>query len=327
MWRIAAVYDSDRGQLVVGSAHTQPLKYRLQPWSHTTSAGFTVRGLRSVPSGRPLIHFIHGNGYAGLVYEHMLAPLLDHADLFISDVQGHGESDHGGRFQGWNGTASLCEEALTAVLPEYQQACRDAQGQALPVLGLGHSFGGVMTALMMARSPELFSRAVLLDPVLFSPNMLRFMAATNVVGLWRRNRMATRARKRRSHWPDLTAAHANFHERGIFRGWDERALKSYLTHGLEPQQQGGVGLKCRPEREAEIFGSYPRRLWSSLRGVQTPVHLIYGNRTYPFVGESAKRWQRMVRQVTTEVVSGGHCFMLEHPEDTAERVVRRLFPE
>lgn len=313
---------------MAGSTHIDSLKHRLQPWSHRTSAGFTVRGLRSAPSGRPLIHFIHGNGYAGLIYEHMLAPLLEHADLFISDIQGHGESDHGGRFQGWNRTAALCEEVLNRFLPDYQEAYReqcpsDPDG-ALPVLGLGHSFGGVMTSLMMARSPQLFTRAVLLDPVLFSPNMLRLMAASNTVGLWRRNQMATRARKRRSHWPDLNAAHANFHERGIFRGWDERSLRSYLDHGLHPHQQGGVGLKCAPEREAEIFGSYPRRLWPSLRKVSTPVHLIYGNRTYPFVGESAKRWQRLAGQVTTEVVPGGHCFMLERPEDTAERIIGAL---
>lgn len=274
-----------------------------------------------MPTGRPLLHFIHGNGYAGLVYEHMLAPLLDHADLFISDIQGHGESDHGGRFRGWNGTAALCEEVLAHFLPEY----RNADGKVVPVFGLGHSFGGVMTSLMMARSPERFERAVLLDPVLFSPNMLRLMAATNTVGLWKRNRMATRARKRRAHWPDTADAFTSFHERGIFRGWDDRSLHSYLKHGLEPHQAGGYGLKCQPEREAEIFGSYPKRLWPALRRVKTPVHIVYGNRTYPFVGQSAQRWQRLGGNVSTEVVSGGHCFMLERPEETAGQIARRLF--
>lgn len=300
-------------------AHHQ-LPRELQPWSYRTSIGFTLRGWRTEPTGRPLIHFVHGNGYAGLVYEHMLAPLLDHADLFISDVQGHGDSDHGGRFHGWNGTAALCEEVLRHYVPDY----RDGQGEPVPVLGLGHSFGGVMTALMMARSADLFQRSVLLDPVLFSPNMLRLMALSGVVGLWKRNAVASRARKRRAHWPESQHAFDNFHNRGMFRGWDERSLKSYLDHGLKPAEQGGVTLKCRPERESEIFGSYPRRLWPLLRRVKTSTHIIYGTKTYPFVGQSALRWQKQSSLVTTERVPGGHCFMLERPEETADLIRNHL---
>lgn len=296
------------------------LHHQMEPWSYRTSLGFTLRGWRNEPTGRPLIHFVHGNGYAGLVYEHMLSPLLEHADLFISDVQGHGDSDHGGRFRGWNGTAALCEEVLRHHLPDY----RDETGGPVTVYGVGHSFGGVMTALMMARSPDLFQQSVLLDPVLFSPNMLRIMALSGAVGLWKRNTMASRARKRRAHWQEPQQAYENFHNRGIFRGWDERSLRSYLDHGLAPAEQGGVALKCRPERESEVFGSYPRRLWPLLQRVKTRTHIIYGSRTYPFVGQSALRWQKQSPRVSAERVPGGHCFMLERPEETAALIVDRL---
>ena len=39
---------------------------KLDPWSHDTTAGFTLRGWHSPPSGRPVIHFMHGNGRLGL---------------------------------------------------------------------------------------------------------------------------------------------------------------------------------------------------------------------------------------------------------------------
>ena len=35
---------------------------QLLPWSHDTSAGFTLRGWHTPPSGKPLLHFLHGNG-------------------------------------------------------------------------------------------------------------------------------------------------------------------------------------------------------------------------------------------------------------------------
>ena len=84
---------------------------QLIPWSHPTSAGFTVRGWHSVPSGRPLLHFLHGNGFCGRTYEPMLRHLAGHFDLWLSDVQGHGDSDHGGIFIGWNRNAELAVEA------------------------------------------------------------------------------------------------------------------------------------------------------------------------------------------------------------------------
>lgn len=287
----------------------------LHAWAHTHSAGFVQRGWHSEPSGKPVLHFIHGNGFCGRVYDALLKPLTAHFDLFLSDVQGHGDTDHGGRFHGWNRTADLCAEAWLAH--------RERFGEVV-VYGVGHSFGGVMTSLMLARQPDLFARAVLLDPVLFSPKMIGLMALSDVVGLWRLNSMASRARKRRAHWPDRDSAWEYFHERGMFKGWSPDSLNAYLDHALHLAADGSLSLKCKPSREAEIFGSFPRRLWASLARITTPVHIVHGVRSYPFVAESVARWQSFAPHVTAEQVPGGHCFMLEHPAETAERVLNAL---
>ena len=78
----------------------------------------------------------------------------EHFDLWLSDAQGHGDSDHGGKFVGWNRSADLAVEAVKA------------QGQAfqgVPWFAAGHSFGGVLTSLIVAEHPKLFRAAVLLD--------------------------------------------------------------------------------------------------------------------------------------------------------------------
>ncbi|NVJ12128.1 alpha/beta hydrolase, partial [Myxococcus sp. AM001] len=41
---------------------------QLLPWSHDCSAGFTLRGWHTPPSGKPVLHFLHGNGYCRRVY-------------------------------------------------------------------------------------------------------------------------------------------------------------------------------------------------------------------------------------------------------------------
>ena len=282
----------------------------LQPWSHDCSAGFTLRGWHTPPSGKPLLHFLHGNGYCGRVYTPLLQLLAEDFDLWLCDVQGHGDSDHGGRFHGWNRSAELAIEA-------FEQG-RGVFGN-VPCFALGHSFGGVLTSLMLAQQPQLFQRAVLLDPVLFSPAMIGVMALSDVMGLSRRTTLASKALKRRSNWPDRAAAHTALHGRGMFRGWTEEAFTAYIQHALKDSEKG-VELKCRPSREADIFSSFPRRLWPSLAKVSTPVKVFYGERSYPFVARSVARWCASNGHVSARVLPGGHCFMQEQPADSAQRV-------
>lgn len=284
---------------------------QLFPWSHPTSAGFTLTGWHSQPSGKPLLQFLHGNGFCGRAYEPMLAPLAEHFDLWLCDAQGHGETEHGGRFHGWNRSAELALEAF--------ETGRDIFGD-VPCFALGHSFGGVLTCLILARHPELFRRTVLLDPVLFSKPMIGVMALSELLGLHRRNVMAKKSAARRRHWPDRATAFSLLQGRGIFRGWTDAALQAYVDHALKEAEGGGVELKCRPSREVDIFSSYPKRLWPSLAKVSTKSLLLYGNKTYPFVGQSARRLKGMNSMVSIAEVEGGHCFMQEHPEATAERV-------
>ncbi len=282
----------------------------LLPWSHPSSAGFTLRGWHSAPSGKPLLHFLHGNGFCGRAYEPLLRLLSADFDLWLCDVQGHGDSDHGGRFHGWNRSAELAVEAFVAG--------RERSG-AVPYFACGHSFGGVLSGLILAAEPGLFRRAVLLDPVLFPPAMIGVMALSELLGLHERRALVRQARGRRERWPDRAAARAGLHGRGIFRGWSDAALHAYVEHALRAVADG-VELKCRPGREAEIFASYPRRLWRSLAQVSTPSLVLHGVDSYPFVGQGVARWCALNHRVSAQRVAGGHCFMQEQPQEAAQRI-------
>ncbi|MGE7991532.1 alpha/beta fold hydrolase [Pseudomonas sp. NPDC089554] len=284
------------------------------PWSHDCSEGFTLRGWRTQATGRPLLHFLHGNGFCSLAYQPLLLRLGEHFDLWLSDVQGHGDSDHGGVFRGWNRTAALAVEAFESGRGEYGDVQRVA---------VGHSFGGVLTGLILASQPELFARAVLLDPVLFSRRMLGVMAAAAMVGLHGRHALARKAATRRSHWPDREAALASLQGRGIFKGWSETALHAYIEHAIGDHGEGVV-LKCRPSREVEIFSSFPARMWPTLASIDTPTLILHGEQTYPFVPRSVQRLVALNAKISQQQVAGGHCFMQEDPAMAAERVLAFL---
>lgn len=284
---------------------------QLLPWSHTAKEGFTLRGWHSPVSGKPLLHFIHGNGFCGRAYEPMLQRLSADFDLWLCDVQGHGDSDHGGHFLGWNRNADLAMEAL------------EHEGHAfrhVPHHALGHSFGGVLTALILGEHRHRFQRAVLLDPVLFTPAMLLGMAVGSLTGMAQHTPLARQARARRKHWPSRDEAYASLHGRGVYKGWTDEALRAFVDHALKPSEDGGVELKCRPGREAEIFSTGPERLWGLLARVRTPTRVLYASHTFPFVTESTARWQAGNEAVSSMAMPGGHCFMQEHPEQAAQQV-------
>jgi pimeloyl-ACP methyl ester carboxylesterase len=282
----------------------------LVPWNYPTKHGFTLRGFYTPPSGKAVLHILHGNGYCSRMYQPFLTALLPHFDLFLSDAQGHGDSDHGGAFVGWNQSADLALEAWQAHQHLFEGAA---------CYGVGHSFGGVLTALINSKPDSPFTAVVLLDPVLFTPTMLRMMRTLDWFGLYKKNSMVKKALNRRQHWPDRESAYAYLHQRGMFKNWQNEALASYIDHALR-HSPAGLELKCKAEREAEIFGSYPKQLWQQLKQPCSPTLLIYGHSTYPFVRKSAEKWQKINSMVKLQHINGGHCFMQESPEDTAKWV-------
>ncbi|GAB57915.1 alpha/beta fold hydrolase [Rheinheimera nanhaiensis] len=283
---------------------------QLVPWSYHTPMGFTLRGYRTQARGKPVLHMLHGNGFCSRMYQPMLRLLYEDFDLFLSDAQGHGDSDHGGAFVGWNKSAELAAQAWLAHKAHYA---------AMPVYGLGHSFGGVLTALIHTTAPSPFAAAILLDPVLFTPTMLTLMSTLKGVRLYDKNPLAKAALRRRQHWPDRDSALAYLTNRGMFANWHPDALAAYIDHALKPTEQG-LSLKCQPEREADIFSSYPDKLWQQLSHHCPPVQVIYGDKSYDFISKALAKWQKRNPAVQVSVVSGGHCFMQEQPELAAQQV-------
>jgi len=287
---------------------------QLVPWAYQSRYGVTVRGMHSEPSGKPVLHFMHGNGFCGLTYAPMLLRLQHDFDLFISDAQGHGDSDNGEQFLGWNLAAEIAADAWLAQQHRFADvAC----------YGVGHSFGGVLTALMHAQKPGMFKGLVLLDPVLFPPSMLLLARTLQGINLFKKNPLAKAALRRRQHWPDRATALQYFQQRSLFKSWHPDALHAYVEHALL-QTDAGVSLKCPPQREADVFSSYPKGLWPALKNAAGPIHIFYGDQTFPFVLKAVAKWQQLNPAVIASQVSGGHCFMQEQPAQSADWVTTTL---
>lgn len=287
----------------------------LEPWQYNVSGGFTLRGYYTPPTGKPVIHFLHGNGFNGLVYEKFLAPLSEHYDLFLSHAQGHGDSDTGGEFENWDESAHYFTEA-------WQQYSGLWSG--VQKIGLGHSFGAVNTLLMSGNDATLFDHLVLLDPIIGSRFFTLVANGLHAVRLTNYLPMVRQALARGTQWPDYDALWSYFYQRGTFKGWDDDCLASYLNHGMIKNKDGSYTLKCAPKVESQIFASYTSKLWSSLSALRVPTHVLFGNRTYDFVRSALPGLEGAYPTVQSYEVEGGHCFMLEAPEEAAAQVLGLL---
>lgn len=279
----------------------------LDAWALPDERGLQLRGRRLDRGLRPRLHVLSGNGFCGGVYWPMLRRLGEDFDLLTQDIEGHGESDPTPAFSGVAQVLQRIEHNLDRLLPD-----------ETPV-GLGHSFGGALTLRLAARDPRRFSSIILLDPILLPTPM---WLGTQLVTRLGRNPMVNAARRRRAVWTDAQTATARLRGRGIYAGWSEEGLASFIEYATR-DTSAGRELVCAPSLEAEIFSS-PLYVWRDLARVRVPVTMICGEDSYPFFGWMLRRIRRRRPDIRLLTVPGGHCFMQERPGETAGLIASLL---
>ncbi len=288
-----------------------PLPDPLMAWEYEIEPGLVLRGAHTVSRQRPVIHFIHGNGFSSLTYWSVLKSLSQHFDLFLHDVQGHGESDNGESFIGWNATAERCLTVFDSFRHQYPDC---------PIYLVGHSFGAVMSLLMGSQQRLPVNGLLLLDPVLYPPffSPISRLAATPLLA--NLNPMARQAKARQDSWPSVEETRQYLHNRGIFKGWHPQALDDYVYFATAELKDGSRQLKCPGWMEANIFASFPERIWHSIRVLTVRTKIIYGDKTMPFIPYAARRAMAKNRNIGVQHTAGGHCFMLEQPQVCAQLI-------
>lgn len=280
----------------------------LQTWEHRRADGVTVRGRRVDPVGdAPTLFFSHGNGFAGGVYATLLRRLIGPYGLITHDFENHGASEVTGRFQGPAALLAQTREVFDVLAP---------RGKTVLV---GHSLGGCMSTLLAAERPDAVAALVLLDPILLPT---RYWCASRIAARLGRNPMANAARRRRTQWVDRDAVAARLKGRGIYAGWTDAAFDDFVEHATQ-RVPDGRALICPREIEARIYGQ-PAYPWAALRRARQPMLMLYGADSYPFLPATARRVAAGDRRRQVEAVAGGHCFMMEQPQPTAERIRRFL---
>lgn len=289
-------------------------KRNLSSWQYKVDDGYIQGYLGEIEEHRPTIHFLHGNGFSVKTYLCFLEKVTGY-NLIMQDAAGHGESTPGDAFIGWNATASRFVESLKA------------QRVALPkteLIGMGHSFGGCMTALMGGQDSALFDRLILLDPALFPPRLIWMMRGAKLAGLKSQIPLAKQAKRRRTQWESFAQVKSNFFERGTFKGWEPSCLEDYIDSSIKCDEKGHYQLGCPSWMEAAIFSSYPKGLWRTISNISVPTYIIQGKDTFGYFKEAYQLAARLNPNINVIEVEGGHCFMQQDSSMSAQVVMNVL---
>lgn len=261
---------------------------------------------------KPVLYFTHANGIPSASYRKFLDHFQD--EYTVKSIPLIGMNPHYPITKDWR---YLVDE----VIDDIQQ---QAPGQK--VVGVGHSFGGLITLMAAYRRPELFSRLVIMDPPFVIGRKSALFELVKKLNLKSIDRFtpAGITLKRKDYWPSRQAAAEALRMNRLFKHFDEQCFDDYIASGIVANPQGGVTLRIPKQIEAEIFRTVPAWWWRTPRNPpQVPVHLVTAEHSQ-FYQQGLPQGIQRFYQIEYSVVQGGHMFPLEHPEATANHVNAQL---
>jgi pimeloyl-ACP methyl ester carboxylesterase len=251
---------------------------------------------------KPLIHFAHANGVPAAVYQKIFAALADDFDVIAVPCLGADS-----RYPIDNHWRSLTQQVIDYIV-------QHAQGR--PVIGIGHSLGGVLSFQAAVQRPELFSKVIMLDPPLIMGQdclALHVVKTLGLVNTLDNMSPAGLSKKRRDHWESREQAAELLRPKGFYADFDRDCFQDYISHALMPDAlRGGVELRIAKQAEVEIFRTNPSKWWLPQPKLQVPMHLIAASKG-PFLSRQYPQKIKRKFGVPYSVWEGGHMFPLEQP--------------
>ena len=226
----------------------------MQPVEHPISVDgleLAIYEWGAAQAGQPAILFLHATGFHARIWDQVIAHLPDF-HCFTLDLRGHGRSSKPDVPYEWR---YLAEDVV-------------AVGAALGLsglIGVGHSIGGHAVTRAAALQPALFSRLLLIDPVILPRDAY--------IGVVEFEHFTAR---RRNEWSSPDELVERFRDRPPFSAFQPQVLRDYAEYGLLPNPDGdGYVLACPPALEAESYNyGSAADIYAEIEALPLPVTIL-----------------------------------------------------
>jgi pimeloyl-ACP methyl ester carboxylesterase len=254
-------------------------------------------------AGEPIV-FLHATGFLGRIYMPLLEPLRTIGHVYSYDQRGHGDSSAApDRDYSWDATMRDLAGFITAM------------GWS-NIRAVGHSAGATAIGSLASGRPDLISRAVLAEPVIFE--------SPTAPELGWRNPFIERTLKRRRVFDSVEAMFNNFERKPPYDTWQKQILRDYCEFGTRPTSDGKRELKCLPEIEAKFYET--ARDFDGLGRILSctvPLLVFFGGRGDSLGGSLSGTVGKGLRNGRViDVADGGHFLPMEKPEYLADQAIK-----
>ena len=255
--------------------------------------------------GEPIV-ILHATGFLGRIYRPLAERLREIGHVYSYDQRGHGDS-----------TASPDGNY------DWTLTMRDLEGFIATmgwrnVRAIGHSAGATAIGGLAAERPDLVSRAVLVEPVIFE--------SPTAPELGWRNPFIERTLKRKRVFDSVESMVSNFDHKPPYSTWRKDILLDYCEFGTRPTHDGRRELKCTPEIEAKLYETAAEfdGLQRILRS-KIPLLIMFGARSDSLGATLSGKIANQLRTAQViDVPDAGHFLPMEKPEYVADEAVKFL---
>jgi pimeloyl-ACP methyl ester carboxylesterase len=248
--------------------------------------------------GAPIV-LLHATGFLGRIYAPIASALTRIGHVYSYDQRGHGDSSPApdGQYN-WQLTMDDLAGFISAM---------EFRG----VRAFGHSAGATALGSLACERPDLISRAVLVEPVIFE--------SPTAPELGWRNPFIAGTLKRRRVFDSVEAMFRNFDRKPPFDSWDKSILRDYCEFGTRRNAAGQRELKCKPEIEARYYET--SRDFDGLGRIvraEVPLLVLFGAKSDSLgITLSEKIASKLRQGRVVNVADTGHFMPMEKPADTA----------
>jgi pimeloyl-ACP methyl ester carboxylesterase len=257
-----------------------------------------------------IIHLAVANGFPPRTYQSLLMPLTTtYRVISLPPRALWDDPPPPERLRSWHELADDLLAALDAYAIE-------------PVIGLGHSFGGVVSLVAAAQHPQRFRALILLDPTIFMSWQFWSLAAMRALGLQMRMPLVRGALNRRARFDSIDEAYSYWRGKRLFHDWSDDAVRLYADSITRPRSDGqGLELVWLPAWEARYYQTILTTTWhylGRLRG-RLPILTIRGERSDTLTQAVFAKMQRVLPDMSQAEIAGhGHLFPLSAPDATRQ---------
>lgn len=267
---------------------------------------------RNWSEGGCLLHIAHATGLCSGVYSEFSENLAKQYKVIGLDFRGHGKTKAPAdptSLKNWE----IFVDDLEVFFRQFNQ----------PLIAIGHSMGGTISAVVASRYPSLVSKLILIEPGFMPPMWRPFVYLVQKIGLSMHVPFVTRVTKRKSIWKNKEEVISELLNKGPFKSWRNDAFEDYVNEGVESFENGFVKLRCSPIWEGRILATAPCGIWREVSKIKCPTLVLYGTKSKTFLPSVATKIKKLIPHVVIkEMPNAGHFIPMEHPEESAELVLR-----